>query len=243
MFDFPKQAELNRPVPKSKIYEFAKPSRAIRERFARQIAEIVWAYKLSPETINLPARDSIHEIQIFSIALKGRHVRHNASRELTATALRPILLSIDKAIPSPVFYQLTLGDRAKFTAAYKRPSDADPAKSVVESAYFETPWQPHIANNPANNTADNAPELSPLPLALDLASLYEQMLRRLIPIPPRPGESLRNHVERVNQVRAKETECRRLDARLRRELQFNRKVEINAALRTRQTELAQLQQV
>ena len=225
MFDFPKQAELNRPLPKSKIYEFAKPTRAVRERFARQIAEIVWAYKLSPETINLPARDSIQEIQVFSVRLK--------TRELTAAALRPILLTIDKAIPSPIFYQLTFGDRAKFTAAYKRPSDADPAKSVIESAYFETPWQPF--------SAANAPAPSPLPLAL--ASLYEQMLRRLIPIPPRPGESLRDHVERVSQIHAKETECRRLDARLRRELQFNRKVEINAVLRTRQTELAQLQQV
>jgi hypothetical protein len=227
MFDFPKQAELNRPLPKSKIYEFAKPTRAIRERFARQIAEIVWAYKLSPETINLPARDSIQEIQIFSITLK--------TRELTAAALRPILLTVDKAIPSPIFYQLTFSGRAKFTAAYKRPSDADPAKSVVESAYFETPWQPF--------SAANAPASSPLPLALDLASLYEQMLRRLIPIPPRPGESLRDHIERVSQILVKETECRRLDARLRREVHFNRKVDINAVLRTRQTELAQLQQV
>jgi hypothetical protein len=78
---------------------------------------------------------------------------------------------------------------------------------------------------------------------LDLAGLYEQMLRRLIPVPPRPGESLRDHVERVNQIHAKETECRRLEGRLYRELQFNRKVEINAVLRVRQAELAQLSQV
>ena len=223
MFDFPKQAELNRLLPKSKVYEFAKPSRAVRDRFVRQIGEIVWKYKLAPETINLPARQGIEEIQVFGIALK--------TRELTAVALRPVLLSIDKAIPSPIFYQLTFGDRVKFAAAYKRPSDAELAKSVVEGYYFETPWQPV-------GTA-----LQPLPVALDLAGLYEQMLRRLLPVPVRPDESLREHVERVNQIHAKETECRRLDARLRRELQFNRKVEINAALRIRQTELARLQQV
>ena len=223
MFDFPKQAELNRLLPKSKVYEFAKPSRAVRDRFVRQIGEIVWKYKLAPETINLPARQGIEEIQVFGIALK--------TRELTAVALRPVLLTIDKAIPSPIFYQLTFGDRVKFAAAYKRPSDAEPAKSVVEGYYFETPWQPV-------GTA-----LPPLPVALDLAGLYEQMLRRLLPVPARPDESLREHVERVKQIHAKETECRRLDARLCRELQFNRKVEINAALRIRQTELARLQQV
>ena len=65
----------------------------------------------------------------------------------------------------------------------------------------------------------------------------------MLPVPARSDESLRDHVERVNQIHAKETECRRLDARLRREPQFNRKVEINAMLRIRQTELAQLQQV
>lgn len=223
MFDFPKQAELNRLPRKSKVYEFAKPSRAVRDRFVRQIGEIVWKYKLAPETINLPARQGIEEIQVFGIALK--------TRELTAVALRPVLLKIDKAIPSPIFYQLTFGDRVKFAAAYKRPSDAELAKSVVEGYYFETPWQPV-------GTA-----LQPLPVALDLAGLYEQILRRLLPVPARPDESLREHVERVNQIHAKETECRRLDARLRRELQFNRKVEINAALRIRQTELARLQQV
>ncbi len=223
MFDYPKQAELNRVLPKSKIYEFAKPSRPVRDRFVRQIGEIIWKYKLAPETVNLPARQGIEEIQVFGVALK--------TRELTATALRPVLLTIDKAIPSPIFFQLISGDRVKFTAAYKRPSDADSTKSVAEGYYFETPWQ----------SVDTT--LPPLPVALDLAGLYEQMLRRLIRVPARSGESLREHVERVNQIHAKETECRRLDAQLRRELQFNRKVEINATLRLRQTELAQLQQV
>src|ERR1700735_3584556 len=124
MFDFPKQAELNRLLPKSKVYEFAKPSRAVRDRFVRQIEEIVWKFKLAPETVNLPARQGIEEIQVFGIALK--------TRELTGTALRPVLLTIDKAIPSPIFYQLTFGDRVKFVAAYKRPSEAESAKSVVD---------------------------------------------------------------------------------------------------------------
>jgi len=173
---------------------------------------------MGSETTNLPARDGIQEIQVFAVALK--------TRELTDTALCPILLTIDKAIPSPVFYQLTFGDRVKFSAAYKRPSDADPAKSGVEGYYFETPWEPI-------GTA-----LPPLPVALDLAGLHDQMLRRLIPVPARHNESLRDHVERVSEIHTKDAECRRLDARLRRELQFYRKVEINALLRVRQKELA-----
>ena len=60
-------------------------------------------------------------------------------------------------------------------AAYKRPSEADSAKWVVGD-YFATDWQP----------ADS--ERSPLPVSLDLAGLYEQLLRRLMPLTEAPSE-------------------------------------------------------
>ena len=152
MFDYPKQAELNRVVPKAKVYDRAKPSRAIRSRFVSQVSEIVWKYKLSPETVNLPARLGIQEIQVFAIALK--------TGELSGDVLR----TLDKTIPSPIFYELTFEERVRFTAAYKRPTDNGASKSFVD-AYYETGWQPVTAARP------------PLPVALDLAGLYEQMLR------------------------------------------------------------------
>jgi hypothetical protein len=226
MFDYPKQAELSRALPKNKIYEFARPSRAIRSRFVSQIADIVWKYKLSPETVNLPPRQGIEEIQVFVISLK--------TRELTAAALRPILLTIDKSIPSPIFFQIIFAGRVKFTAAWKRTGEPCPAADGVRKAapdlYFETPWQP--ATLP----------LPPLPVAVDLAGLYDQMLRRHMPLAPRAGESLQEHVWRAGQIRLKEAECRRLDAQLRKERQFNRKVEINAVLRRSTADLAQLRE-
>jgi hypothetical protein len=77
-----------------------------------------------------------------------------------------------------------------------------------------------------------ATERPPLPVALDLAGLYEHIVRRHIPLPPRAGESLANHVARFRAVEAKRRERQRLEARLEREKQFNRKVELNAALRS-----------
>lgn len=217
MFAYPKKAEFNRPIPKSKIYEWAKPGRAIRNRFAGQIAEIVWKYKLAPETVNLPARQGVEEVQVFEIALK------------TGEIAEDVLRTIDKAIPSPIIYELTFDRRFKCVAAYKRPSEAEAGKTVLDS-YFETGWESLAAARP------------PLPVALDMAGLYEQMLRRLLPVPPLPGEPLKLYAERANQIRMKEKECRRIEARIRQEVQFNRKVELNAQLRLRMTELAQLQQ-
>ncbi len=215
LFAYPKQAEFNRVLPKSKIYEHARPSRSVRERFVAEIDQIVWKYKLSPETVNLPARPGVPEIEVFSVSLR--------TGELSESVLR----TIDKAIPFPIFFELLHGERIKCTAAYKRPSDADSAKWVVDG-YFETPWLPAVNSR------------EPLPVALNLFGLYEQLLRRHMALPALPGESLKAQVERINSIRSKEAECHKLEARLQQEKQFNRKVELNRELRTLKNELSSL---
>lgn len=222
MFAYPRQAEFNRPVPKNKIYGYAKPSGAIRGQFISQVSEIIWKFKLAPETVNLPAKLAVHEIQVFEVALK------------TGELAEDVLRTMDKAIPSLLFFELTYEDRVKFAAAYKRPNEANSRKNVVE-AYFETPWQPANQGRPT------------LPVALDLAGLYEQMLHQhMLASPmalvPRHGESLQAMADRASLIRTKENECRQLEARIKREIQFNRKVELNSALRVLRAELEQLQQ-
>ena len=215
MFAYPKQAAFGKVLPKSKIYQHARPTRRVQQLFVDQISRIVWQYKLSPETINLPSRPGVPEIHIFTIELKAD--------ELDEAVLR----CIDKAISFPIFYELMFETRVKEIAAYKRPSDADSSRWVVGD-YFESEWQP----------ADS--ERVPLPISLDLAKLYDQLLRRLMPFPAREGESLKAHAERLAVARSKEQQCRKLGARLEREKQFNRKVELNAELRTIKNELEAL---
>ncbi len=215
LFSYPGQAEFNRVLPKSKIYEHGKPTRAVRDYFVSQINQIVWQYKLAPETINLPARPSVPEIEIFSIELK------------TAEVSEDVLRCIDKAIPLPIFYNLSFDGRIKTVAAYKRPSDADASRWVVGD-YFASTWLPAKSKR------------SELPVALDMAGLYEQMLRRLMPQPARTGETLKDHVERLSQLRRKQMEYTKLEAMLNREKQFNRKVEINHNLRRIQFEIEEL---
>lgn len=171
-----------------------------------EVDQIVWKFKLAPETINLPARPAVPEIQVFGVTIR--------TEELSESILR----TIDKAIPFPIFYELSHGSKIKSTAAFKRPSDADATKWVVD-AYFETEWMP----------ADSPREA--LPVALDLIGLYEQLLRRHIELPARSGESLKAQVERISTIRGKQAACRKLEARLSQEKQFNRKVDLNRELR------------
>jgi len=217
LFDYPQKAAFGRILPKNKVYAFGKPSRRVRDHFTTEVAQIVWQYKLAPETINLPAKPGVSEIQIFLINLKP------GIAELSEDVLR----CIDKAIGFPIIFELTAGDRIQAIAAYKRPSEADSAKWVIGD-YFATDWLP--ADTPR----------SPLPVALDLASLYEQLLRQLMPTPARTDESLQALAERHSRIRRVERECRQLEARLSREKQFNRKVETNAQLRSLKAELKTL---
>lgn len=216
MFAYPKQAEFNRPVPKTKIYAHARPTKRLKEFFVAQVGEILWKYKLAPETVNLPTRKGINEIQVFELALR------------TPQLDPAILQAIDRAIPFPLVFQLIYEEQVSFAAAYKRPSEADASKWVIEAS-FQTEPQPLAAKRP------------PLPVALDLAGLYEQIVRRHIPLAPRPGETLAEQVARYNALAVKQRAHRQLETRLTQEKQFNRKVELNARLRELTAELASLQ--
>lgn len=211
MFAYPQQAAFGRKVPKIKIYQHAAPTRRVRDLFVSQVDSIVWDYKLAPETINLPARPGVAEIQIFTI-----HLRSEALHE-------DILRCIDKSVIHPIFFRLHHGDRIRHTAAHKRPSDSDTSKCVVGDYYF-TDWTG--ADSTESSRANPV-----LPVALDLASLYATMLRQLIPHPARDRESLQAQVERLSILRGKQREAEKIESALHREKQFNRKVELNTRLR------------
>jgi hypothetical protein len=215
VFIYPAKAEFNRVLPKVKIYSNAKPSKSVKAKFVSQISEIVWKYKLSPETTNLAVRDGFTEIQVFEITLK--------EPELDSE----VLMAIDKAIPYPILYRLLYKGRVKNVAAYKRPA-ADSSGKWLAEAYFETDWMDDVA--PA----------MPLPVALDLKALYEQMLFAYIDLPPRAGENLDVLVERVRMIRKCRRDLRALKANMNSEKQFNRKVELNTQVRGLNAQLAVL---
>jgi hypothetical protein len=219
LISYPKQAAFGRTLPKNKIYEHSGANRRLKDLFVEQVEQVVWQYKLAPETINLPAKPGVPEIQVFTIQLKTPELHQD------------VLCCIDGAVPFPILFELIHGQGeegcTQVIAAYKRPNAAD-ANRWVRSDYYTTEWLPARSERAA------------MPLALDLATLYEQILRRLIPLPTRPQESLAELVARVELVAAKRREVEKAASKLAKEKQFNRKVAINATLRTLNTELEQL---
>ncbi len=218
-FDYPKAAAFGRVVPKSRIYEHAGVSTALKDLFVTQVDQIVWKYKLAPETMNLAATMGVSEIQVFGISLR------------TGKLDEEVLRAIDRAIPFPLIFELSWSGKRKAVAAFKRPSDADSTKWVF-SAYFATDWAPDDAAR------------RPLPIALNLGGLYDALLTALMPKAvaeaEHTGEDIQTRVARMDAIRAKTREVDRIKARLAREKQFNKRVAINAELRAARQELERL---
>lgn len=213
MFTFPPQTAFGKSVPKSRIYLHSAPSRRVKELFVSQLADIVWAHKLSPETLHLPATRSVPEIQIFDLHLK--------TSELDAAVLQ----AIDHAVPYPVIHRLHSSQGLSISAAYKRPSEAD-SHLWVTGARFTSTFFPHESSFP------------PLPPAIDLGHLYAALFAPLLPLPPRSGEALAAHIQRCETYLRLRRQIDQLQSRLLREKQFNRKVELNQQLRALQKELS-----
>lgn len=215
LFNYPPQAAFGRPLPKNKLYEKAGANTRLKDLFVAQVDQIVWQYKLAPETINLPARPGVPELQVFSIHLKTPELHHD------------VLRCIDGAVQFPIVFELNHEGCTQMVACHKRPSEAD-ASQWVCSDYFASPWQPATASRQA------------LPVVLDLAALYETLLRTLIPLLPRAQEKLADLVLRLGQLNALQRDIQKTQAQLAKEKQFNRKVGINAQLRQQMAELQEL---
>lgn len=205
LFDYPKQARFGRVLPKNKLYAHAHVSAALKRKFVDRVDKIVWEYKLSPETVNLPSVLNAPEIEIFSLHLRGADIGED------------VLRVIDAAIPFPIIFELVFENRVKTKAAFKRPSDAEAGKWVTE-IYFESDWR------------DVDAPRADLPTALDLGVLYEKILENLFAMPKKTGEDLRGYVQRLTLIRRMQSDAAKLEARIRKEKQFNRKMELSAEL-------------
>jgi len=210
LFRYPEQAQLKRVVPKARIYDTVSASTALKDRFVREVDQIIWAYKLAPETIRLPASKQVPEIQVFRLTLK------------TAELHPDVLRAIDRAIPFPLIFELRRDGQIQVAAARKRPSEADSAKWVLVGEHLRSEWCPEETERTA------------LPVSLNLGGLYDQLLTALMPIAPVAEEDIDARLERLEAIKAKEREISQLKSRLKRETQFNIKMTLHGQLQEAQ---------
>lgn len=216
MFDFPPNTLVNRVIPKTRILGNARPSTRLKDLLTHQIQQIRWHAKLSPETIKIPATPQVPEIQVFQLALKGSEIHSD------------LLAFLDKAIPQPMLWAIETADhKLAYSAAYKRPSEAD-ASQWVPGPRFTSSFKIHPSFLP------------PLPIALDLSRLYRAILQPLLPLTARDSEALPALIDRCEQYQSLRRKLTKLTAKVNREKQFNRRVALNQELNQLMTSLNSL---
>ena len=142
-----------------------------------------------------------------------------------------VLRTIDKAIPSPIYFRLFKDGLCQFVMAYKRPSEASEQQWVVHD-YYASGWQ-----------STEPEDVKPLPVVLHLGKLYEHLIQSLAPLPPRSEESLPRQLARIGDIRLKEKALAKLEVRLKREKQFNRQVDINRQINQLKAAIQELSSV
>jgi len=214
VFNLPEKTIYNKKIPKNKLYEKIKANTKLKNKFINQIDYILWKHKLSKQTINIEPTDEIQEMQIFEVYLKQKYLD------------KEVLESIDRVIPYPILYVLKYQEQAKLVIAYKERNKNDENKFVVDS-YYESNWQ-------------DVNEISLHLTGLNLQAVYEQAIKGLISVDVNKNEGIKETIQKQKQIDNLKKEIVRLEAKVKNEKQFNKKVQFNIQLQKKKNKLNKL---
>ena len=215
MLGLPKSTEFNRRIPKQIFYENIDISPVLKRIFVEQIKIIYWRNKIAPTTVNIAPGENVTEIEVFEIKLTDK------------MQPEPVLRQIDKAIPYHIVFLLELEGKYQAWTAYKEASTG--ANAFKVHSYYHTDWMPEAE----------------LPLKFDGLSMdkvYENFVRQIggEALIAECEETLQQSVERDARRKELQKQIDTLQAKIRKEKQFNKQVQMNAELKRLRKELEAL---
>lgn len=212
MIGLPKSTEFNRRIPKQKFYENITVSPALRRVFIEQIKVIYWRNKIAVTTMNLAAGETVTEIEIFEIKLNEQKLDEAVLRQM------------DKEIPYHIVFLLERDGKYQAWTAYKETA-ASGNNAFMVGAYYHTDWM----------------EEAELPLKIDglnMDKVYENFVRQIAGGAfTETDETLKESVERDAHRKELQKQIAALQAKVRRERQLNKQVQLNTKLRRLKEEL------
>lgn len=217
MIGLPKSTEFNKRIPKQKFYENINISPALKKIFVEQVKIIYWKNKIASSTTNLACGNNVTEIEVFEIRLNSKLKDDNLMRQ------------IDKEIPYHILFILEYEGKYQAWIGYKEESKSGKNAFKVNS-YYNTEWM-------------NKEELQFKINGLNLDSVYENFIRQIAG--DRLGiesenESLKESIDRDEKIKSLEKKISKLKAKMKKEKQFNKQVEINAEVKKLRKEIERI---
>lgn len=214
MLGLPKSTEFNKRIPKQKFYENLQVTPAMKRFFVDQIKVIYWKNKIADTTINLAAGGEVTELEVFEIRLNGNELDES------------VLKQIDREIPYHILFLLEYEGRYQAWIGYKE-AVASGNTAFKVNKYYHTDWMPE----------------SELPLELEglsIDAVYENFVRQIAGdalSQGEAGESLKESVNRDEEIQALKKQIEKLQAKVRKEKQLNVQMKLNAELKALKKEL------
>jgi hypothetical protein len=212
LFSLPHTAKVNRVIPKNAFDNYTTSKQ--KKLFTELIARITWTHKLSPDTINLEAKD-IKEIQVFKIELKVKQ------------EIQPILDIIDKSIPYNIIFVVEHDSMIYISTSAKHPHSTNEDKSVIDWT-FKTDW----FSPPENKYT--------LQLKKSIDAVFHDFCIQLTGNSTLGDKPLADLIEFKKKVESLEKEIARLKSGIAGSKQFNNKVDLNLKLKAKENELKSL---
>lgn len=216
MLGFPKTTEFNKRIPKQKFYENMDVTPYLKRLFVDQIKLIYWRNKLAATTINIAVGETVTEIEVLELCLQKGQLDE------------AVLQQIDREIPYHILFLLTYGGKEQAWIGYKEMAGSG-TKAFKVFRYYHTEWGPEGSLHF---------EIE----GLDLDAVYAGLVRQIAgdALPYQTGESLQSTVAQDERRRQLEKRIAALEAKMRKEKQLNRQIEINAELKRLRKEVNDL---
>ena len=217
MIGLPKTTEFNKRIPKQKFYENMDITPVLKKVFVEQVKTIYWKNKIAASTVNIAAGTEVTELEVFEIRLNSPALEDGLLRQ------------IDKEIPYHILFLLEYQGKYQAWIGYKE-ADLSGNKAFKVNGYYHTEWL--------------AEEELPLRLeGLDLDAVYENYVRQIAGDQLKAesaSESLRESVERDEKKRQLQKKIAALQAKIRKEKQLNKQMQMNTELKKLKKELEAL---
>lgn len=216
MLGLPKTTEFNKRIPKQKFYEQIEITSALKRVFIDKIRTIYWKNKLAATTLNIAAGERVNEIEVFEVRL---------TEPLLDEA---VLKQIDKEIPYHILFLLEYDGKYQVWIGYKEASESGKNAFKV-TRYYHTDWM----------------EEENLPLqieGLNIDSIYDNFVRQIAgdALQADKSESLKESVKKETLRLNLQKQISVLEAKICKEKQFNRQLEINTKIKELRKELANI---
>lgn len=217
MLGLPKTTEFNKRIPKQKFYENMDISPALKKVFVEQVKIIYWKNKIAASTTNLAAGSEVTELEVFEIRLNSPVLDDGLLRQ------------IDREIPYHILFLLEYEGKYQAWIGYKKAA-ASGNKAFKVKGYYYTEWF--------------VEDELPLKMeGLNIDVVYENFVRQIAGdklSTEKTGESLKESVEREEQRQTVQKQIEALKAKIKKEKQLNKQMEMNNELKKLKRELEEI---